>query len=107
MKLSDRLFVEMDRLRLSHVDRFVLIDAIRRWCLAQREEEIGEKGNSIPVRLRWSRGVNSAGLSRDVYRQARKRLCAAGLLDRCRDGEKVRPDGRAKVMRDWFVIRVG
>lgn len=107
MKLSKEFFRRIDRQGLSHAERYLLIDAIRRLCEDNCLDGIDPGGSNIPVRLRWARGVNSAGLSREGYRLVRKRLVAAGLIDRCRDGDKRLPDGRPKVMRDWFVIRIG
>lgn len=107
MKLSDGLFQEFDRRKLSPLDRLVYIDCCRRFCVQQRAEEVGVNGNACPVRLRWGRGMNSCGITRDTYRQARKRLVMAGLLDRCRDSYKIDADGRAKLMRDWFVLKAG
>ena len=107
MKVSEGLFCVMDRAKLSPLDRFIFLDCCRRYCLAQRAEEGGKDGSPVPVRLVWAHGVNSCGVNQTTYRMARKRLVKAGLLDRCRDSNRVGEDGRPKVMRDWFVLRAG
>ncbi len=107
MKVSDLAWQVMEQRKISPADRFVLLDCIRRSCAAQRVDELSTGGSQIPVRLKWRPGVGSCGLSRDGYRIARKRLVAAGLLDRCRDSDRVGKDGRPQVMRDWFVVKLG
>lgn len=110
---SDWIFSRLDQVRLdgdrskrlSPADRFLLLDAVRRWCRAQREA-FPRGGSDVPVRLRWGHGENSAGLSQEGYRIARRRLVRCGLLRRLRDGDKTRKDGRAKMLRDWFEIAI-